>query len=50
MNDVSNTEVAVLEAAEAVEEKLTQIFEAIETGVTGLPAPVRKNVSLALAP
>ena len=43
MNDVSNTEIAVLEAAEAGEGKLMQIFEAIEAGVTGLPEPVRKN-------
>ena len=43
MNDVSNTEVAVFGAAEAGEGALKQIFEAIETGVTGLPAPVRKN-------
>lgn len=46
MAAVPHTEVAELDALEgndSGEDALTQIFEAIEAGVTGLPAPVRKN-------
>lgn len=43
MNDVSKTSDVAHGVPEAEGGSLTDIFEAIETGVSGLPAPIRKN-------
>jgi hypothetical protein len=43
MSDEPKTEIVAAEVPEADGGALTDIFEAIEAGVSGLPAPIRKN-------